>query len=327
MGGPSILRAMSNWLGAGAGRVALIAVAVAVGWTVLFLSGPRTELPTTVLSPSVPHPGEAPARFGDIYLCSLDAPYRAFSHPAPLYYAPNHPLLPPWDDRPDRCFSSASQAQAAGYSAAPGPAGSQEVDGVYLLPARTFDPAGFVSQCMRAATRLGFAVPCPKLLPNPPPGQDAPRCGSPGGVVFVPTRPPCVLAGTVFVFEQSSFAVPPGYTRTLGTQPSLLIAAYRQGRGVLRVGYEPYYANYVLCPDARPLQRIPLDRSLDSASYVRGELLICRDDSGLRGYLIARWLERGAVYQVALNGGDGQTNRELLLAVAAGIHLVAPPAP
>ncbi|TMK85835.1 MAG: hypothetical protein E6G44_05825 [Actinobacteria bacterium] len=181
------------------------------------------------------------------------------------------------------------------------------MDGVYLLPARTFDPAGFVSQCMRAATRLGFAVPCPKLLPNPPPGQDAPRCGSPGGVVFVPT--------------------PPGYTRTLGTQPSLLIAAYRQGRGVLRVGYEPYYANYVLCPDARPLQRIPLDRSLDSASYVRGELLICRDDSGLRGYLIARWLERGAVYQVALNGGDGQTNRELLLAVAAGIHLVAPPAP
>jgi hypothetical protein len=53
---------------------------------------------------------------------------------------------------------------------APLPAGVLEVGGVYLTP----PSRGFRASCQRAADRVGFAVPCPGLLPTSAPGR-APR--------------------------------------------------------------------------------------------------------------------------------------------------------
>jgi hypothetical protein len=254
----------------------------------------------------------------------LDAPYRAYAHRAYHYYAPNHPLLPDSEERPDRCFASARDAQAAGYSAALGPYGSEVADGVYLIPNTDYDPDGkLASSCLRAARRLGFAVPCPTLLPNEGPGMDPPRCGAPGE--FFPTRPPCVVSDTVFLFAQSGFAVPPGYSQGgVGGGASLVIAAYRAGKGVIGGGFEPYYASFVLCPEAQPLAEIRVDRSLDGKPSVRGRLLLCAGvERPLDGYLILTWEEGRVVYQIALLH-DTQTNRYLLTAISAGIELVGP---
>lgn len=306
-------------------RIAIVFLALAAGWAALWLARARDEEPrTSSPSPSALVAGEAPQRFGTVYLCAFDSPYRAYSARGYHFYPPNHPLLPQTDERPDRCFASAKEAEAAGYTAALPPQGSRDLDGVYLVPESEFDPDGtFWQACLEAARRLGFAVPCPHLLPNPRQGVDPPRCGAPGE--FFPTRPPCVLADTVFLLQQSGFAVPPGYgLGGVGGGASLVIAAYPVGKGVLGGGYEPYYANFVLCPQARPLERIPLDRSLDRTSPVRGELLACAGtESALDGYLILRWEEGGTVYQVALLG-DTQTNRDLLSAISAGIELVEP---
>jgi hypothetical protein len=47
---------------------------------------------------------------------------------------------------------------------APPPAGTLEVGGVYLTPTG----APFRRRCQQAADRVGFAVPCPVLLPATP---------------------------------------------------------------------------------------------------------------------------------------------------------------
>jgi hypothetical protein len=301
-----------------------IPAAVLLIWLALWVAGPRTSLPVPSASPSTATLGKAPQLFGSIYLCSFDAPYRAYALRGYSYYPPNHPLLPDPEERPDRCFGSAVDAEDAGYSAAQGPYGTQVVDGVYLMPNTDFDPNGsLASSCLRAARRLGFAVPCPTLLPNGRPGVDPPRCGAPGA--FLPTRPPCVVEDLVFLFEESGFAVPPGYALGgVGSGASLLIGAYRVGKGALGGGYEPYYANSVLCPEAQVVQTIPLDRSLDRMTQVRGRLVVCAAaESALDGYLILRWEEGGVIYLVALVG-DTQTNRDLLNAISAGVKLVEP---
>ena len=302
--------------------------AVSLTWAALWLARPTDEAPRAgrLRSPSASASvvGKVPQRYGSIYLCPLDAQYRGYVSRGYDFYSPNHPLLPDPEERPDRCFGSAGDAEAAGYSAALGPYGTQVVDGVYLIPNADFDPDGsLASSCLRAARRLGFAVPCPTLLPNGRPGVDPPRCGPPGA--FLATRPPCVVGDTVFLFEESGFAVPPGYALGgVGGGASLLIAAYRVGKGALGGGYEPYYANFVLCPEAQVLQTIPLDRSLDRTSQVRGRLVLCTAaERALDGYLILRWEEGGVVYLVALVG-DTQTNRDLLTAIGAGIELVEP---
>lgn len=299
--------------------------ALVLVWAALWLVRPTTPLPSPApLRTAVRLPGKAPLDLGGVYLCPLDAPYRAYARRAYHFFAPNHPLLPDSSERPDRCFSTSTDAVAAGFSAAQGPPGSREVDGVYLVPDWHYAPDGFGPACLRAARRLGFAVPCPGLVPNVSPGQEPPGCGARGAVLS--TRPPCAVQDTVFLFNESGFAVPPGYSRDgIGGGTSLWIAAYRAGKGVLPGGFEPYYARFILCPEARPLERIPLDRSLDTTSPVRGELVLCSGVArALDGYLILRWEERGVAYMVALFGGDTQTNRDLLNAIAAGIDLVAP---
>src|SRR6266542_4446769 len=58
-------------------------------------------------------------------------------------------------------------AATGGYAPAPLPAGALEIGGVYL--ART--SRGFRARCHQVADRLGFAVPCPGLLPTAAPGS------------------------------------------------------------------------------------------------------------------------------------------------------------
>ena len=69
----------------------------AAAWTALWLvrakdETPREEFPSP--SPSASVIGEAPQRFGSVYLCPLDAMYRAYVSRGYHFYPPNHPLLP-----------------------------------------------------------------------------------------------------------------------------------------------------------------------------------------------------------------------------------------
>jgi hypothetical protein len=225
------------------------------------------------------------------------------------------------EERPDRCFSSAQDAVAAGYSAALLPIGWREVGGVYLQPQWEFDPDGTLGQtCFRAARHLGFAVPCPTLLPNPGPGQDQPRCGDPTSFGWT-THPPCVIQQSFF-FEEAGFAIPPGYGYAGAGSPrsDLVIVAFRRGQHE-----NPLEGLSFQCGGARTLQKVVVDRSLVRRPPIGGRLLLCpeADVRFLAGHLILRWVQGGIVYEVALYG-DSQTNRDLLSAIGAGIELVEP---
>ena len=294
-------------------------------WVALWLAGPRTSLPGPSASPSTAKLGKPPGRFGSIYLCSLDDPYRAYAHRAYHYYPPNHPLIPDLEERPDRCFASARDAEAAGYSAALPPNGWREVSGVYLQPQWEFDQDGTLGQaCLRAARHLGFAVPCPTVLPNPGPGQDPPRCGDLTSFGWT-ARPPCVIQRSFF-FEEAGFAIPPGYGYAGAGSPrsDLVIVAFRRG------GHEnPLEGLNFQCGRARTLQKVSVDRSLVRRPPIEGRLLLCPEQESvppLAGHLILTWAENGIVYEVGLYG-DTRTNRDLLSAISAGIELVEPVPP
>src|SRR5918997_732141 len=80
-----------------------------------------------------------------------------------MYYPPTHPSLlelPP----PDRCFPSQRAASDSGFSPAATPVTAERVHQEYLIPA---EPA-LRRQCRVAAERLGFRVPCPRLVPITP---------------------------------------------------------------------------------------------------------------------------------------------------------------
>ena len=309
------------------GRVLTLGLAVAAAWTALWLVRGNEETQPTdgsaSPSPSGSVAGEAPQRYGSIYLCPLDAPYRAYAARGYHFYPPNHPLLPDSKERPDRCFASARDAVAAGYSAALPPIGWREVSGVYLMPASEFDPDGAFGQaCLRAARHLGFAVPCPTLLPSPGLGQDPPRCGDLTSFGWT-ARPPCVIQQSFF-FEEAGFAIPPGYGYAGAGSPrsDLVIVAFRRGQHV-----NPLEGLNFQCGGARTLQKLSVDRSLVRRPPIAGRLLLCPEEElflpPLAGHLILSWAQDGIVYEVAVYG-DTQTNRDLLTLIGAGIELVEP---
>ena len=92
-----------------------------------------------------------------------------------------------------RLSTHADQGHA---TAAPSPAGRAELGGVQLVPT----PSGLRRQCREAASLLGFAVPCPMLLPASSPGVVPRR--------FCDPRFLCV-PGDGFLFEERRLVVPP----------------------------------------------------------------------------------------------------------------------
>jgi hypothetical protein len=101
-----------------------------------------------------------PAQSGGLWHCAYPEQLRGYL-PDRLYYLAGYPDPPPASRRPAKCFATAELAERHGYRLAPPPAGVLEVDGVYLVPASDNDRQA----CGQAASRLGFAVPCPRLLP------------------------------------------------------------------------------------------------------------------------------------------------------------------
>jgi hypothetical protein len=107
-----------------------------------------------------PAPGMAPFQLGKAWPCPGAWPVKAYQ-PQGLYYPPNHPAVPVPVVKPARCFRAESDARTAGFRLAPPPKGGVVFEGVYLVPASS----RVRDECRSAAERIGFAIPCPSLLP------------------------------------------------------------------------------------------------------------------------------------------------------------------
>ena len=251
---------------------------------------------------------QAPDRSGGNLPCPALWPVLAMSNHAS--YPAGHPAQPPPGATSVACFQTSAQAAGAGYAPAPLPAGALEVGGVYLTP----PGAEFRASCQRAADRLGFAVPCPGLLPSAPPGSPPARlCGQP-----VPCR-----RGQALRFLQGAFVVPPGYVGAPGGFSALTVAATpvrdTPAAGALR------------CRDERRIATPTVHR-------IAAVLAACRDDprrSALGGSVLLRWSERGTTAVVGVldwsdagSWSDGSqwsgVNQRLAVALASHVRFVVP---
>jgi hypothetical protein len=237
---------------------------------------------------------DAPYRIGDRVVCPLARPVLATSDGHS--YPPGHPTRPPRDARPAACHQTVEQAAAAGYAPAPLPAGVLELGGVYLLPTSS----QLRRRCRQAADRLGFAVPCPTLLPAAAPNSAAPT--------VCERRSPWCTPTFGFLLEASGFVVPPGY---LGLDPAspahLAIAAARRAAGS------------VACVEEQPVATVKVRGT-------SGRLSLCPPASGATvhfGSVLLRWRERGMVMAVSVYAHT-DLNRRLVQALAAHLELVSP---
>ena len=80
------------------------------------------------------------------------------------FYLPNHPAQPAADVAPTECWPTAEQALDAGYLAAPLPDGVEQIGRSTSCPR----PRSWPRPARTPPTQLGFAVPCPGLLPHVP---------------------------------------------------------------------------------------------------------------------------------------------------------------
>jgi hypothetical protein len=280
-------------LGALAAGVLVVALVVTGRW----LSGRELQPSDRPARTTV---AEAPYRIGDRVTCPLGRPVLAVS--TGRSYPPGHPARPPRDADAVACYGTAGEATAAGYPEAPLPAGTLELDGVYLVPTS----AQLRRQCREAADRLGFAVPCPKLRPVPLPGAPPPTvcaghrpCGDPEPDVLEPEPG--------FLLEAGGFVVPSGYVGSFGdTGARLAVAAAKR-----------LTAFAVACAGERPVAPARVRGS-------RGRLVQCPPESGPhRGGTLVRWREEAAVLAVSVTGHT-DLERRLVLALAAHLELVPP---
>jgi hypothetical protein len=237
-------------------------------------------------------PGTTPVSLGPIWRCPVPAPVPAVADH--YSYPPGHPAAPPSRTRPAACYPTTAQAAAAGYPPAPPPAGSLEVGGVYLTPTGRW----FQQRCQQAADRLGFAVPCPVLLPAMSPQAVSPN---PCARQF-----PC-LRGGAFVLDQDGFVVPPGSEGPAGqARARLVVAAARRAD-------DPA----VVCEERQRLVRTV------TPHRITGRLIEC-SGAGLRhDSMLVRWKERDAVMAVRVLGHAGLQQR-LALTVAEQTRVLSP---
>jgi hypothetical protein len=193
-------------------------------------------------------------------------------------------------------YELAEQA-AAGYDPTPPPARALELGGVSLVPASSW----LRRQCRPAADRLGFAVPCPTLLPAPSPNAAPPILCDPR-----------FLCGPEvgFLFEEDGFMAPRGYVGLDGRpRGRLAVAAARQ-----------VTAFPVACLGGRTVARIQVHG-------MRGGLFECPSEAGAHfGSVLLRWRERGVVMAVSLHGYS-ELNRRLVMVLAAHMKPVLPSDP
>ena len=174
----------------------------------------------------------------------------------------------------------------------------REVGGVYLAPTS----AGFRARCRQAADRLGFAVPCPLLLPTLASGVRPPRLCEPPGTC---------RRGLVLMFQWDGFQVPVGY-RGPSEYGTLAIVA-GPARGVGPLGPP--------CSDERRV-------AAPTVQQARAVLVTCADEgqrSSWGGSMLLRWSQRGTLTVVTVYGWS-ELNRRLLVEVADHLRLVGPSA-
>jgi hypothetical protein len=234
-----------------------------------------------------------PVSLGPLWTCPLAAPVPGFAdHHS---YPPGHPATPPRTLRPVACYPTGGQAAAAGYPPAPLPAGTLAVGGVYLVP--TGDR--LQRRCQAAADRLGFAVPCPGLLPAMSPHAVPPA--------------PCDQRFACeedfgFLLEEDGFLVPPDYVGPSGQDAGRLVVAAATNRAA-----EPMVA----CED----QQRPV---ATAAVHGRpGRLVDCLGAGLHHDSVLVRWRERGVVMVVSVLGHT-QLQRQLALTVAGHTRPVTP---
>jgi hypothetical protein len=124
------------------------------------LPSPSLESRSQSRSASSTSAGTPPAEIQpNIYRCL--SPFYAYAQEE-LFYPSNHPSVPASTVRPDRCFSSAKDAMAAGFAPAPPPPWWEVVAGIYFMPANP----PLIAQCRQAAHEMGFSAPCPSFVPG-----------------------------------------------------------------------------------------------------------------------------------------------------------------
>jgi hypothetical protein len=238
---------------------------------------------------------DAPYRLGGGWRCPLRLPVLAMADGRS--YPPWHPTRPPAGARAVACYQTPEDAAAAGYPPAPPPAGGMVIGGVYLVPTGR----AFRARCQPAADRLGFAVPCPGLLPIPARGTAQPDlCGR---------EAPCG-GGAGFILRQEGFQVPAGYFGIdKQAQGALELTAFSTRRPSRVVSFA--------CETERPIATI-------SVQGTRAALVGCPGWSS-SGQMTLRWTRAGTRISVSLQG-TSEVNRRLLVALATHLRLVRPAA-
>jgi hypothetical protein len=285
---------------------ALGVVAAAVLVAVLVVTG-RALDPSSGRSPAAPSSAhsatassQAPYRIdGDRLAGAVDCPpawpVLAMSNHAS--YPAGHPARPPAGATAIACYETAAQAAGAGYAPARLPAGTVEVGGVYLTP----PSRAFRASCQQVADRLGFAVPCPGLLPVAVPGTAPPRlCGASA----------TCRRGRLLILTHDGFVVPVGYVGAHGGPATLQIVAMPARGGPDRRRFD--------CPGERRIATPAVHR-------IRAVLAACPQaaPSVLGGSVLLRWSERGTFVEVSTPGVD-VVNQRLVATVADHLDLVTP---
>jgi hypothetical protein len=235
-----------------------------------------------------------PVSLGAIWACPLLAPVPVFADQHS--YPPGHPGAPPSGTRPAACYPTTAKAAAAGYPPAPPPAGTLEVGGVYLTPTDRW----FQGRCQQAADKLGYAVPCPALLPATSPHAVPPE---PCDQQF-----PC-LPGGAFLLDHDGFVVPPDYVGVAGqAQGRLVVAAARRADDSATV-----------CGDRERLVATVTPHGL------AGQLLECSGAGLHYNSMLVRWRERGTVMAVSVLG-HARLQEQLALTIAEHTRVIPPSA-
>jgi hypothetical protein len=281
------------------GPTVLGVLAAALLITALVITGRWQDLagrpPSPAAGPTAA--ADAPYRLNDGYRCPLRRPVLAMADGHS--YPPGHPARPPPHARPVACYQTPEEAAAAGYRPAPLPAGALMIGGVYLTPT----DRAFRSGCQLAADRLGFAVPCPELLPTRPPGTAPPR------VCERRSPYPC-QQGLPFGLHHAGFQVPPGY---LGVD--------KQPQGSLEISAAPTRKSTaaidrgVACETERRIATVRVQGS-------RAVLVGCPGWSS-SGQVTLRWTQSSVLISVNLQGAS-VVNQQLLIALAEHLRLVRP---
>jgi hypothetical protein len=174
-----------------------------------------------------------------------------------------------------------------------------EVGGVDLTPTSR----AFRASCQQVADRVGFAIPCPGLLPT-----------------WSPDRPPPQLCEDMTACERGRrmvhihhFAVPSGYVgATYGSGVLVVVAVTAQGLA------------------GNPALRCRNERRVATPTVqgIPAVLAACVDDPrgayfSLGGFVLLRWSQQGTLVTVSVHG-HSEVNQRLVVALADRLHLVAP---